>query len=241
MLVQTAAPSMASINHVPEHVAIIPDGNRRWAAQMQRNLLEAYTIGAHALDICIDYAVERGVRNVTIWPTSTRTWLRSDSDVRALIAAVQFQLDMAQHSYPERGFRYRTIGRLDRFKTVAPEMVGRLIALEQATAALTTANITMAFDYDGQDEIARALRKIIEKKIPSEDVSPEVIGDHLDTAGLPDPDLIIRTGGDLRLSGFLPFQARYAEIQFLDVLLPDINPDIMSAAFNKFAARRYSQ
>ncbi len=212
MPVQTATRPIASINLVPEHVAIIPDGNRRWASQKRRDLLETYTIGANALDNCIDYAVERGVRNVTIWPTSTRIWWRSDCNVQALIAAVQFQLDMAQKTYPPRGFRYRTIGRLDRFNNVAPELVARLNALEQATASLMRANVTMAFDYDGQDEITRALRKIIDKNIPSEQVSPELIGDHLDTAGLPDPDLIIRTGGDLRLSGFLPFQARYAEI-----------------------------
>jgi len=241
MLVRNQQAPIAATKHIPQHVAIIPDGNRRWAAQRQYGLLEAYTIAAKAIDRTIDDLVARGIRNITVWPTSTRTWWRTDSDIRALTAAIQRHADTAQISYPSRGYRYRTIGRLDRLNKIAPELVRQLTALEEATAKLTTANVTMAFDYDGGEEIARALRRIVDKQIPSDAISPELISRHLDTADLPDPDLIIRTGGDHRLSGFMPVQARYAEICFVDTLLPDIDQSVIDAALERFASRRYSQ
>jgi len=241
MLVPNQRAPNAAAKRLPQHVAIIPDGNRRWAAQRQCDLVKAYAVAAEAIDRTMDELVARGIRNITVWPTSARTWWRTDSDIQALTAAIKQHADTARTSYPARGYRYRTIGRLDRLNMIAPELVARLNALEKATAKMTTANVTMAFDYDGGEEIARAVQKIIEKQIDGQDVSPELISQHLDTAGLPDPDLIIRTGGDHRLSGFMPVQARYAEICFVDTLLPDIDQSVIDAALERFASRRYSQ
>lgn len=226
---------------VPRHVAIIPDGNRRWAKRERRDLLHTYVHATRVIDRLSCFLVDRGVEHVTVWPVSPRNWRRDWSDLEPLIEAFENYVAFARSNFVKRGFRAHTIGRLDRLRTYAPELVAAIHDLKDATAHLDRAHVTLAFDYAGRDELVRAVQRMLEDRVEPSDVSAELIGQYLDTASQPDPDLVVRCGGDRRLSGFMPYQSEYAEIHFSNTLTPDFTEDEMAAILEQFARRRYSQ
>lgn len=230
-----------STSDCPSHVAIIPDGNRRWAKCKGWDLTKAYKRGAKVLDECLTYLADRGVGYITVWPASPSNFTRDMAEIAALLEAFEEYVALARKSYPDRDFRAHTIGRLDRLATLAPELLSAIEKLKAETRNGRRTNIVLAFDYGGRDEIARAFARMLKHGVKREDVSTDKINEHLDTAGMPDPDLIVRTGGDRRLSGFLLFQAEYAEIHFTDTLLPDFGPREVSHILEQYAGRRYSQ
>lgn len=232
---------MAQVESVPRHVAIIPDGNRRWAKQRGWDLARTYVHASRVLDRSIDLLVDSGVEYITIWPIAPRNFRRDMTEIYPVIEAIQDYASFAIETYPRRGYRAHTIGTLDRMRQLSPSLAASIDALIEATASGDKAHVVIAFDYSGRDEVVRAVVRMLEAGVRHNEISSELLGRHLDTAGMPDPDLIVRTGGDRRLSGFLSYQAEYAEIHFTGTLLPDLEEEEMVQILEQYAARRYSQ
>ena len=231
---------MTSGGH-PRHLAIIPDGNRRWSRKHGIELGRTYSIAAQIIDRLIDYSVDRGIEYVTVWPTSNRTWRRAKPEIELILTAVREYLNLARESYPARRYRFRFIGRMDRLRQQYPLLCKEIEDLQVATSDMRRATVTMAFDYNGREEIVRAIQRMRDSGQMDQELNVDSIRRFLDTKDMPDPDLLVRMGGDRRLSGFLPFQLEYTELFFRDELLPDFKIETMSEILEAFADRRYSQ
>ncbi len=205
---------------LPKHIAIIPDGNRRWAKEHGQSSFNGHKMGAKAL-VQIGYAAkELGVKYLTVYTFSTENWKRAEKEVVSLLGMVK---DLIQHYTDElisQGVRLKVIG--DR--TSLPEELQKQIEVsEKATSVSSDLTLTLAVNYGARSEILRATSKMSEK-------SEENFSSALDTAALPDPDLLIRTGGEYRLSNFLLWQLSYTELYFTKTLWPDFSPkDLLQA------------
>ena len=213
---------------VPQHVGIILDGNRRWAqAQGLRDPLEAYRVGAAKLDEVLAWCADLGIPAVTLWAFSTENLARDPAEVQGLLSVIEAKLDAiaADPHIHRRRVRVRAVGKLDLLPDSTLQAVRRA---EEATAAYEELALTFALAYGGRQEIADAVRRFIRDRAKqgasieeiAEGVSQEEIGRYLYAADLPDPDLIIRTSGEVRLSGFLLWQSAYSEFYFCDVHWP---------------------
>jgi short-chain Z-isoprenyl diphosphate synthase len=213
---------------VPRHVGIILDGNRRWArAQGLRDPVEVYRAGADKLDEVLAWCADLGIPAVTLWVFSTENLARAPEEVRGLFSVIESKLDaLARDPHiHRRRVRVRAVGKLE----VLPDSTLRAVrAAERATADHGGLVLTFALAYGGRQEIADAVRRLITDRVKQgasieeiiESVSQEEIGRYLYAADLPDPDLIIRTSGEVRLSGFLLWQSAYSEYYFCDVHWP---------------------
>lgn len=213
---------------MPRHVGIILDGNRRHArAQGIEEPREVYRLGADKLDDILEWCAELEIPTVTLWVFSTENFRRPSAEISGILAAIETKLTALAHdpAIHHRRVRVRAIGRL----SLLPESVlAAIMSAENATAGYEGLELNIAVAYGGRQEIVdavqQALRGMDAKGVPLSDavsaITPEAIGNHLYTAGLPDPDLIIRTSGEIRLSGFLLWQSAHAEFYFTDVLWP---------------------
>ncbi|MCC6223200.1 MAG: di-trans,poly-cis-decaprenylcistransferase [Thermoleophilia bacterium] len=213
---------------VPGHVAVILDGNRRWASEAGlADLGEGHRRGADKIDELLDWCSELGIREVTLWALSGENLARPDRELSALLDVVAAKLDelTARASRPGRPLRIRVLGRFERLPAGVLAAVRRA---EAETAANDGLRLNIALGYSGRDELVDACRSLL-RRLHTEGVSPEEMPDrvtpealaaNLYTAGAPDPDLIIRTSGELRLSGFLPWQSAHSEFYFTDVYWP---------------------
>jgi undecaprenyl diphosphate synthase len=219
---------------LPRHVAIIMDGNRRWARQRGLPEVDGHAAGVEAIRTLLRHAVRRGVPVVTVYAFSRENWARSDEEVAALFALLEHAIRSETAELKEQGVRIRLLGRVDEL----PEDTRRSIedALAE-TADGTKLLLNVAFNYAGRTELVDAFRRIAASGIEPGAVDEEAISDALYTAGLPDPDLVIRTGGEQRLSNFLIWQAAYAELYTTEVLWPDFGADAFDAALLEFASR----
>jgi len=219
---------------LPRHVAIIMDGNRRWARQRGLPEVDGHAAGVEAIRTLLRHAVRRGVPVVTVYAFSRENWARSDDEVRALFALLEQAIRSETAELKEQGVRIRLLGRVDEL----PEDTRRSIedALSE-TADGTRLLLNVAFNYAGRTELVDAFRRIAASGIEPGEVDETTISDALYTAGLPDPDLVIRTGGEQRLSNFLIWQAAYAELYTTEVLWPDFGADAFDAALLEFASR----
>jgi undecaprenyl diphosphate synthase len=219
---------------LPRHVAIIMDGNRRWARQRGLPEVDGHAAGVEAIRTLLRHAVRRGVPVVTVYAFSRENWARSDDEVRALFALLEQAIRSETAELKEQGVRIRLLGRLDEL----PEDTRRSIedALSE-TADGRRLVLNVAFNYAGRTEIVDAFRRIAASGVEPGAIDETTISDALYTAGLPDPDLVIRTGGEQRLSNFLIWQAAYAELYTTEVLWPDFGADAFDAALLEFASR----
>jgi len=219
---------------VPRHVAIIMDGNRRWARLHDRPEFEGHTAGVEAIRGLLRHAVRRGVPILTLYAFSRENWARSDDEVAWLFSLLEQAVRSETSELQAQGVRVRLLGRQDEL----PEATRRSIAeaLER-TAAGDRLLLNIAFNYAGRTELVDAFRRLAAAGTPPEAIDERAISDALYTAGLPDPDLVIRTGGEMRISNFLIWQAAYAELYVCDVLWPDFGPDAFDAALLEFARR----
>lgn len=218
-----------------KHVAIIMDGNRRWARAHGLDPVMGHEQAAkEAIEPLIEKCVELGIPFVTFWAFSTENWKRDKTELKGLFDVFRFALGSLAVRFIRRGAKLRILGDIDRFpKDIAKKSL-EMIAKSSKNHKIT---VTFALNYGGRDEILRAVKKIISEKIPAEKVDEAVFSAHLDTAGIPDPDLIIRTGGDKRLSGYLPWQSVYSELFFTPTLFPDFTPAEFTLALNDFLKR----
>jgi undecaprenyl diphosphate synthase len=219
---------------VPRHVAIIMDGNGRWAAE--RNLPRAigHRAGTDNVRAIIQACVECGVKVLTLYAFSTENWQRPYDEIEALFCILGDVIERECEELNREGVRIRHLGTLDNVPTELADRIHRAVEL---TATNDRLLVNVAFNYGSQSEIVRAVRRIVAKGIAAEDIDPDVISSHLDTAGVPDPDLIIRTAGEMRLSNFLLWQAAYAEYWCTDVYWPDFDSDRFKQALLEYGSR----
>jgi undecaprenyl diphosphate synthase len=217
---------------VPQAVAIVMDGNGRWAAAHGVSVAEGHRAGSRALRPVVETAIDLGVESLAVYAFSTENWSRPGDEVEALMEIFGETIDRELVDLAKEGVRTRFVGRRDR----APDWLrAKLSALEEATATETRLNLWIAFDYGGRAELVEAARRIAES---GADVDEESFGRYLYAPEMPDPDLVIRTSGELRVSNFLLWQSAYAEFAFIDTLWPDFGPKEFRAAIEDYASRR---
>lgn len=223
---------------IPKHVAIILDGNGRWAKSkgMPRNY--GHTIGAKNVETVCQAADEIGIKYLTLYAFSTENWNRPESEVNALMKLLGSYLKNCIRTAEKNNMRVRVIGEVSRLSEKFQE---RIKDLEQASAKNTGLNLTIAINYGSRDEIIRCMKKMFldcaDDKLAFEDINEEVFSSYLDTKELPDPDLLIRTSGEQRLSNYLLWQLAYSEFYFTDVPWPDFHKDELMKAVEAYNNR----
>ena len=224
--------------NVPEHIAVIMDGNGRWAKKRFMPRGFGHKAGADALEQALEDADELGIKYLTVYAFSTENWKRSVEEVTGLMNLFRKFLESAIPKSNKNNVRVRVLG--ERSK-LAPDMIKAIENLEESTKNNTGLQFNVALNYGGRDEIARAIKKIAEEvkdgKLSPEDITEEVISSHLDTWEIPDPDLLIRTSGEERISNFLPWQLAYSEFYFTDTLWPDFNRNSFIEAIRHYTKR----
>jgi undecaprenyl diphosphate synthase len=222
----------------PRHVAVIMDGNGRWAASRFLPRVAGHREGARALRRTIDAAMRNGVEWLTIYAFSSENWRRPAGEVMDLTGLLRHYLKNEIAELRTNGVRLRFIGDRDRFDA---DIRDDLVVAEQTTAMNSRLNLTVALSYGARDEIAAAARTLAERvragTLDPASIDEAMLASALWTRDIPDPDLVIRTSGEQRLSNFLLWQAAYAELVFLDVLWPDFGPSHFAAALAEYARR----
>jgi undecaprenyl diphosphate synthase len=219
---------------LPRHVAIIMDGNRRWARGKGIADFEGHAAGVEAVRGLLQHAVRRGVPMLTLYAFSRENWARSDDEVTGLFDLLARAIASETDELAAQGVRVKLLGRLDEL----PEETRQSIegALDR-TASGTRLHLNVAWNYAGRTELVDAFRRIAQAGTPPDQVDERTISEALYTGGLPDPDLMIRTGGEQRISNFLIWQSAYAELVFAECLWPDFGPEAFDAALLEFARR----
>ena len=223
---------------IPQHVAIILDGNGRWAKKrfLPRNMGHAQ--GAKTVEKICEDAHDLGIKYLTVYAFSTENWKRSEDEVGALMKLLDKYLKDCLERSSKNNMRVRVIGDISR---LSEPLQKKIVELEEKSAVNTGLNFTVALNYGGRDEMIRSMKQMMrdieEKKLSVDDISEEVFSDYLDTKGIPDPDLMIRTSGEQRISNYLLWQMAYSEFYFTDVLWPDFNKKELEKAIDYYAGR----
>ena len=221
-------------SQVPLHVAIIMDGNGRWARARGLPRLAGHRAGVDNLRRVLEAASEFGIRYLTIYAFSTENWSRPPDEVRGLMNILEDVIDRELKSLHQNGVQLRHIGRLDGLSPALQSKVHQAVNLTRNNHRLI---LNIAWNYGGRDEIVQALRRILASDVAPEDVDEELVSRHLYTAGIPDPDLIIRTSGELRVSNFLIWQGAYAEWYVTSTYWPDFGREELLEALWEYARR----
>ena len=224
----------SNTNHVPSHVAIIMDGNGRWAKKRKLPRLAGHKAGTNNIHHIIKCLADRGVKYVTLYVFSTENWSRPSQEVRGLMRLIEESIDKEVQSLHADGVRLVHIGRSDGVSQRLQNKVRKAIELTENNKKLI---VCIAFNYGGRSEIVHAVKRIIQDGITPDEVDEALVSKYLYTADLPDPDLIIRTGGEMRISNFLLWQAAYSEYYITPTLWPDFGPDEIEQALADFGDR----
>lgn len=220
---------------VPRHVAIIMDGNGRWAEQRGLPRLAGHREGVNAIPRVVDALAQRGVQYLTIYAFSTENWARPTSEVEGIVQLLHETLERETDNFNRKNVRVIHIGNSDR---LSPEIRDAVERIQGETSGNTGLVLNVAFDYGGRQEILSAVRALIREGVNPEEVTEEVFGSRLFTAHSPDPDLIIRTGGELRISNFLLWQSAYSEYFHTPVLWPDLDEAELDRALVTYGSRQ---
>ncbi|MFI5261135.1 MAG: polyprenyl diphosphate synthase [Candidatus Limnocylindrales bacterium] len=224
----------ADIDVLPRHVAIIMDGNRRWARHRGLSEAEGHAAGVEAIRPIVRRATERGVEVLSLYAFSRENWSRPDPEVRTLMELMGQAIRDETPELRRNGARVRVLGRVEELPPSTQAAIEEAVAATAAGARLT---LNVAFNYSGRSELADAARRCLEDGLRPDQVDEAALAARLYTTGLPEPDLVIRTGGDQRLSNFLIWQAAYAEYYFCDAFWPDFDAAAFDAALADFATR----
>ncbi|MEX2578464.1 MAG: isoprenyl transferase [Verrucomicrobiales bacterium] len=223
---------------IPEHVAIIMDGNGRWAAKRNLPRREGHRAGAESVEACLEACGEIGVRYLTLYAFSSENWKRPESEVDALMGLLSHFLEEKLPALMKNNIRVRVIGRTDRLPASNRRGLEKSIRQTAANDGLT---LVVALSYGSREEIVDAARQLAEKakngELDPAAIDEEVFAEHLYTAGVPDPDLLIRTSGEFRVSNFLLWQISYTEIHVTSVLWPDFRSEHLLEALADFQGR----
>jgi len=223
-----------SLTPVPYHIGIIMDGNGRWAQRHGLPRLEGHRAGTENIRRVLRSCGEYGVKIVTIYAFSTENWYRTREEVRGLIGILERVLENEVENLHREGVKLRHVGELEGLPDRLKQAVLGAIELTKENTGLT---LNVAFNYGGRAEIVRAVQRILEDDVDRGDLDEHLFSQYLYTAGLPDPDLIIRTGGEMRLSNFLIWQSAYAEYYSTPTYWPDFDKEELGKAFLAYAQR----
>ena len=233
---------MQNEQKIPVHVAIIMDGNGRWAKKRGLPRTAGHAQGARVVEQILEDADHMGIRYLTVYAFSTENWSRPDSEVKALMNLLRTYMKTSLAKCARNNVRIRVIGDKSRLDS---DLQASIANLEKETASNTGIGFQIAINYGSRDEIVRAVRKAAQKvkehELDPEDITEDMISDELDTVGIPEPDLLIRTGGEERISNFLLWQTAYSELYFCDAAWPDFNKAELEKAIEAFnnRERRY--
>ena len=219
----------------PNHVAIIMDGNGRWARSRGLSRLEGHRAGTENIRRILESFSEHGTKYVTLFAFSTENWDRPGAEVQGLLEILREVIAREVERLHEQGVRIRHLGRIDRLSPGLQEAVKDSVALTENNSGVT---LSVAFDYGGRAEILDAVRCIVADGVSAENITEELVGRYLYTSDLPDPDLIIRTAGEMRLSNFLLWQSAYAEYYSAPVLWPDFDEAEVNKALGVYRSRQ---
>ncbi|MBQ2424676.1 MAG: di-trans,poly-cis-decaprenylcistransferase [Alistipes sp.] len=229
---------MENIERIPTHIAIIMDGNGRWAKSLGKERYEGHIEGVDSVRECIKAALRNGVKYLTLYAFSTENWGRPAEEVNALMELFCKSVMAETAQLVEQGVRVVMIGRRDRF---SERVRSHLEKIESQTANGKQLTLVLAFDYSSRDEITSAVKSIAQRVVSGElaveDICEQSISQSLYTADIPDPDFIIRTSGECRLSNFLLWQASYAEMYFPQTMWPDFKQEQFDKALEVYAMR----
>ena len=219
---------------VPRHVAIIMDGNGRWARARGLPRLAGHRAGTENLRPILEASAEFGIEILTIWAFSTENWTRPETEVKGLLRILQEMIRRELQELHKQGVQLRHLGRLDRLPPRLQQQVRQAIELTQHNSRIM---LNVAFDYGGRAEIVQAVQRILRDGIAADQVDEALLSRYMYTAGQPDPDLIIRTGGELRTSGFMLWQSAYSEYYITPTFWPDFGREELYQALVAFSQR----
>lgn len=217
---------------IPKHIAIIMDGNRRWARLRKLPVLEGHRkVANQVLETLVEHAARRGVSHMTFWAFSTENWNRADEEVSGIMTILKKSIGYFGKRMHEKGVRLLVIGDLSRLEIQLQRSITSAVELTKHNKKIT---VIVALNYGGRDEIIRAIKQMTHP----ETISEETFSQFLDTHGIPDPEFVIRTGGEQRLSGFLPWQSVYSELYFPSWYMPDFTPSRLDEAITEYQNRQ---
>ena len=223
---------------MPKHIAIIMDGNRRWARAQGKPAAFGHKAGAKALEKVVRHANKIGLEHITVYAFSTENWKRAEDEVNALMMLLQNYLDEYSKRADSENIRVKILGDIT---ALSQKMQKSIVECMERTKNNTGVTFNIALNYGGRDEIIRAVKNIAtavkNNKLEIENINEEIIANNLYTAGQPDPDLLIRTSGELRLSNFLPWQVVYSEFLFIDKNWPDFTEEDLDNAIVEYQKR----
>ena len=226
-------------NSCPEHIAVIMDGNRRWAKENNLEIKEGHKKGAENLEKIAKYCNNIGIKYLTVYAFSTENWKRSKEEVGALMILLQNYLNDFSKRADTENIKINVLGDISVLSKGMQNSINKAVERTKGNTGLT---LNIAFNYGGRAEITSAIKQIAEEiknnNIKIEDINEELISNYLYTKGQPDPDLLIRTSGELRLSGFLTWQSVYSELLFIDKLWPDFTEEDLENSIDVFSKRK---
>jgi undecaprenyl diphosphate synthase len=225
---------------VPRHVGIVMDGNGRWAQQRGLSRSDGHRAGTMCVRPIAEACIDHGVKHLTVYALSTENWSRPLDEIDMLLELIGDRLQAERKAIFESRIRIKVLGSM---RPIPPTLRLSIRQMERATANFDRLTLNMAFNYGGRAEIVRAVKLLMQDKVDSEDVTEDLLEQYLYTAGQPAPDLIIRTGGEQRLSNFLLWQSAYAEFYWTPVLWPDFDEAELALALQSFSerTRRYGR
>lgn len=229
-----------SKKRLPRHVAIIMDGNRRWAKRQGLSAVMGHKkVAFGVVEELVERAVELGIPHITFWAFSTENWKRSKVEVGGVLRLFRESLKSQAPKLVKRGAKLQMIGDMSRFPRDIQAGFGEMMEASKNNARIT---VTFALNYGGRDELLRAIKKLAteiqDSRFKIKKLDQSAFASFLDTHGMPDPDLVIRTGGEKRLSGFMLWQVEYAELYFTDVLMPEFGPRQLDEALADYQTRK---
>jgi len=226
---------MIQTNYPPQHIAIIMDGNGRWAKKRGLPRLAGHEAGSRNIHPVVKAFADYGVRYLTLYAFSTENWNRPRMEVIGLLRLLAKEIDQKTQAFHQENIRLVHLGRLDRMSQKLREKVKAAVELTKNNTGLT---LCLAFDYGGRDEIVQAARRIVSAGIPGDNIDESAFARCLYNPDIPDPDLVIRTGGESRLSNFLLWQAAYSELYFTSVLWPNFGRKDLEVALSEYKRRQ---
>jgi len=226
---------MSQTSHLPRHVAIIMDGNGRWAKKRGLPRLVGHNAGGDNIRPVAKILGDCGVKYLTLYMFSTENWNRPRIEVAGLLTLLGKKIDQEAQAFHQENIRLVHLGRLDRLSQKLRNKVQAAVELTRNNTGLT---LCLAFDYGGRDEIVRAVGRMAKAGVANDNIDESVLAQYLDNPGIPDPDLVIRTGGESRLSNFLLWQAAYSEFHFTPVLWPDFGRKDIEEALSEYKRRQ---
>ena len=226
---------MENIVRLPKHVAFIMDGNGRWAEQRGLSRLEGHRAGVANARSIVKYLNQRHIEYTTLYTFSTENWSRPEYEVSGLLSLLEEIIEKEAQELHKNGIRLLHIGRLEGLSPGLKQAIDRAVELTENDTGMT---VSVAFNYGGRLEILDAVRRLMVEGVPPQSIDEKLFGNYLYTAGLPDVDLVIRTGGEIRVSNFLVWQAAYSEFYFTPVLWPDFGEEELDKALLSYSQRQ---